>query len=80
MDPLCSEPNGESFNGDAPRKRRKLEEEEGSVQESEWTSFTNAVDVFDIQHARGQGKFAFGFVEGPLVHALRYGDWYAFYF
>jgi midasin (ATPase involved in ribosome maturation) len=25
---------------------------------------------------QGKGKFAFGFVEGPLVKALRSGDWY----
>jgi len=38
-------------------------------------AFINDVEVFDIQHVRGQGKFAFGFVEGPLIHALRNGDW-----
>ncbi|KIJ47371.1 hypothetical protein M422DRAFT_164312, partial [Sphaerobolus stellatus SS14] len=71
---MYSDPREAPFNGDVPRKRRKLEEE-WSVQENEWTTFTDAVDVFDIQHVRGQGKFAFGFVEGPLIHALRNGDW-----
>jgi midasin len=30
---------------------------------------------FEVQHVQAKGKFAFGFVEGPLVKALRSGDW-----
>ncbi|KAF8512096.1 midasin [Hysterangium stoloniferum] len=60
---------------DTPRKRRKVEHGETHVQEIEWTEFARDVDVFDIQHVRGQGNFAFGFVEGPLVRALRNGHW-----
>lgn len=41
----------------------------------EWARFERDIDEFDIQHAQGQGKFAFDFVEGPLVKALRSGDW-----
>ena len=41
----------------------------------EWARFERDVDEFDIQHAQGQGKFAFDFVEGPLVKAIRSGDW-----
>ena len=33
---------------------------------------------FEVQHVQGNGKFAFGFVEGPLVKALRAGHWYVF--
>ncbi len=33
---------------------------------------------FEVQHIREKGKFAFHFVEGPLVRALRSGAWYAF--
>lgn len=32
--------------------------------------------TFDVQHVQGNGKFAFAFVEGPLVKALRMGHWY----
>ena len=33
------------------------------------------MEEFEVQHVHGKGKFAFGFVEGPLVKALRSGDW-----
>jgi midasin len=33
------------------------------------------VDEFDAAHVRGQSKFVFSFVEGPLVTALRNGHW-----
>lgn len=40
-----------------------------------WSAFLLHVEQFEVQHVHGQGKFAFGFVEGPLVKALRNGDW-----
>ncbi|KAF9013327.1 P-loop containing nucleoside triphosphate hydrolase protein [Cyathus striatus] len=58
---------------DGPRKRRKVDESLSS--EAAWDSFTRDVDEFEMQHVQGKGKFAFGFVEGPLVKALRSGDW-----
>lgn len=45
--------------------------------EHEWTMFLSEVEDFDVQHVQGKGKFAFGFVEGPLIKALRNGAWYA---
>jgi midasin len=63
------------FNGDTPRKRRKLEGEIGSVREAEWITFEADIKAFDVQHVQGKGKIAFGFVEGPLVDALRKGSW-----
>ncbi|KAG2155783.1 uncharacterized protein EDB93DRAFT_1101572 [Suillus bovinus] len=59
---------------DAPRKRRKVEAEM-KVSEADWERFDRDVDEFDLQHAQGKGKFTFDFVEGPLVKALRAGDW-----
>ena len=50
-------------------------------QESErsWLAFEQAVLQFEAQYITKKGKFAFGFVEGPLVKALRSGDWYVTY-
>jgi midasin len=72
------EPAPASVEAEGPRKRRKLNQT--SLQQSEvaWDKFQRDVDEFDMQHAQGQGKFAFDFVEGPLVKALRSGDWYVF--
>jgi midasin len=58
-----------------PRKRRKVEEGGLRISEDDWTSFVRDVQEFEVQHVQGKGKFAFGFVEGPLVKALRSGDW-----
>ncbi|CAE6427190.1 unnamed protein product [Rhizoctonia solani] len=52
---------------EGPRKRRKFS--------PEWESFMRAVDEFDAAHVKGQSKFVFSFVEGPLVTALRNGHW-----
>ncbi|KAJ1310100.1 hypothetical protein OPQ81_006847 [Rhizoctonia solani] len=52
---------------EGPRKRRKLS--------PEWEDFMRAVDEFDAAHVKGQSKFVFSFVEGPLVTALRNGHW-----
>ena len=63
------------MNPETPRKRRKVETSL-DISEAKWNEFEQAVDEFNVQHVLGKGKFAFGFVEGPLVKALRCGDWY----
>ncbi|KAG6810904.1 hypothetical protein H0H92_009865 [Tricholoma furcatifolium] len=60
---------------DAPRKRRKVENDGLNVSAESWATFVRDVEEFEVQHVQGKGKFAFGFVEGPLVKALRSGDW-----
>ena len=40
-----------------------------------WETFESDVRTFEVQHVHGKSKFAFAFVEGPLVKALRNGDW-----
>ncbi|KAL1744525.1 hypothetical protein HDZ31DRAFT_82642 [Schizophyllum fasciatum] len=56
---------------DTPRKRRKVEK----APEELWAQFEHDLLDFEGQHVQGNGKFAFDFVEGPLVKALRAGDW-----
>ncbi|KAF5382460.1 hypothetical protein D9615_002742 [Tricholomella constricta] len=60
---------------EAPRKRRKVEQPGLNVSADSWARFVRDVEEFEVQHVQGKGKFAFGFVEGPLVKALRSGDW-----
>ncbi|KAJ7264443.1 hypothetical protein B0H12DRAFT_1209400, partial [Mycena haematopus] len=62
-----------SMNVDTPRKRRKVDTL--NVSEASWAAFEKDVTEFEVQHVQAKGKFAFGFVEGPLVNALRSGDW-----
>ncbi|PCH39866.1 midasin [Wolfiporia cocos MD-104 SS10] len=61
--------------GGAPRKRRKLEQDNLKTSAANWAAFERDVETFKIQHVQGNGKFAFAFVEGLLVKALRSGDW-----
>lgn len=60
---------------ETPRKRRKVDRTSLNVSEASWNTFERDVGEFEVQHVHGKGKFAFGFVEGPLVKALRSGDW-----
>ncbi|KAG8214523.1 midasin [Butyriboletus roseoflavus] len=60
---------------DGPRKRRKVDQTLLRQSAEAWDKFQRDIDEFDMQHIQGQGKFAFDFVEGPLVKALRSGDW-----
>ena len=59
---------------ETPRKRRKVESAL-DVSMAQWNDFEKDVDEFQVQHIQGHGKFAFNFIEGPLVRALRCGDW-----
>lgn len=43
---------------------------------ADWDRFEENVNVFEVEHVLNQGKFAFAFIEGPLVHALRTGGWW----
>ena len=60
-----------------PRKRQRVEGASDSVSGADWDEFEQELRTFDVQHIQGKGKFAFAFVEGPLVKALRSGDWYS---
>lgn len=57
---------------DVPRKKRKVDRVDPNLS---WAAFLRDIDEFDMQYVQGEGKFAFGFVEGPLVKALRSGSW-----
>ncbi|KAI0693224.1 midasin [Cytidiella melzeri] len=64
-----------SAESETPRKRRKTENGGLNVSEQSWMEFERDVRTFDVQHVQGNGKFAFAFMEGPLVKALRLGHW-----
>ncbi|KAI3616178.1 midasin nuclear aaa atpase [Moniliophthora roreri] len=70
-----SEDPSKEFDSQNPRKRRKLDASTLNDSETRWSAFEREVDEFSVLHIEGKGKFAFAFVEGPLVKALRAGDW-----
>lgn len=62
------------------RKRRKVADDELSAADlaeilQDWDALLADIDVFELQHVKAGGKLVFAFVEGPLVHALRCGEW-----
>lgn len=60
-----------------PTKRRKTQSKLQTLKElrPRWDTFAQNVDQFDVQVSGGSGSFAFSFVEGNLVKAVRNGDW-----
>jgi midasin len=72
-------PRGEStevLESGTPRKRRRTEESHFHESERSWSAFEQEILQFEAQYIAKSGKFAFGFVEGPLIRALKSGDWY----
>ncbi|KHN99534.1 Midasin [Metarhizium album ARSEF 1941] len=68
----------EARDGDAqPTKRRKTQSKLQTLLElrPRWDSFARSLEQFDVQISGGSGAFAFSFVEGNLVKAVRNGDW-----
>ncbi|KAI0314077.1 hypothetical protein OF83DRAFT_1165344 [Amylostereum chailletii] len=70
----CATPDDE-LDSHAPRKRRRTEFADLTSAEALWAAFEQSVSHFEVQHVQGKSKFAFNFIEGPLVKALRSGDW-----
>ncbi|KAH6668907.1 hypothetical protein B0J14DRAFT_674425 [Halenospora varia] len=70
------ESNGRSA-GEQPIKRRKTESRLDSLLhlKPRWQRFSENLEQFDIQLSGGSKGFAFTFVEGNIVKAVRNGDW-----
>jgi midasin (ATPase involved in ribosome maturation) len=72
---------GDIPDADAPRKRRKLADDDVPLVELErqlsgWISVEHEISTFNLQHVKSTSRLVFSFVEGPLVQALRSGEWY----
>ncbi|KAI0270022.1 midasin [Gloeopeniophorella convolvens] len=65
----------DALDSEAPRKRRRTGAAHFLESERNWAALEQEVLQFEAQHITKKGKFAFSFVEGPLVRALRSGDW-----
>ncbi|RFN52179.1 hypothetical protein FIE12Z_3562 [Fusarium flagelliforme] len=68
----------ETRNGDEqPTKRRKTQSKLQTLLDlrPRWDMFARNLEQFDVQISGGSGTFAFSFMEGNLVKAVRNGDW-----
>ncbi|KAJ9101874.1 hypothetical protein QFC21_003214 [Naganishia friedmannii] len=77
---LITRTAGEIPQEDVPRKRRKLADDEVPTEELErqlagWISLDQDIQSFNLQHVKSTSRLVFSFVEGPLVQALRNGEW-----
>ncbi|KAF7547787.1 hypothetical protein G7Z17_g7485 [Cylindrodendrum hubeiense] len=65
-------------NGDEqPTKRRKTQSKLQTLLDlrPRWDTFSRSLGQFDVQISGGSDSFAFSFMEGNLVKAVRNGDW-----
>ena len=65
----------ESSNQKPQIKRRRLEPNKYQTLKTGWAKFESEVQVFQMQLDSGSKGFAFSFIEGNIVKAVRNGDW-----
>lgn len=70
-----TKPTNSNEDDDTPKKKRKLNNEDKQKLLQQWNSFYTTVDNFEKQAMNLDNAFAFQFVEGTLVKAVRNGDW-----
>ncbi|KAE8385300.1 hypothetical protein BDV23DRAFT_188413 [Aspergillus alliaceus] len=62
-------------NEEQPTKKRKLDSPKYQHLRQRWERFAGQLNDFEAQVAQGDAKFAFAFVQGKIVRALRNGEW-----
>lgn len=72
-----SESTRPNDSGEQPTKRRKTDSRLQTLLELKprWERFAQSLNQFDVQLSGGSKGFAFTFVEGNIVKAVRNGDW-----
>ncbi|KAI5286645.1 hypothetical protein KEM54_006626, partial [Ascosphaera aggregata] len=58
-----------------PLKKRRFDEPKYVVLRERWETFEKDLGEFEARSAQGDPGFAFAFVQGKIVKALRDGDW-----
>ncbi|GLA60542.1 hypothetical protein AtubIFM54640_001021 [Aspergillus tubingensis] len=58
-----------------PTKKRKLDSPKYQFLRQRWERFSAQLNDFESQVSQGDAKFAFAFVQGKIVRALRNGEW-----
>ncbi|KAJ6011835.1 hypothetical protein N7499_013194 [Penicillium canescens] len=68
-------PTSNADSDEQPAKKRKLDSPKYQHLRQRWESFTTQLGEFEAQVSQGDAKFAFAFVQGKIVRALRNGEW-----
>ncbi|KAI5305562.1 hypothetical protein KEM56_004066 [Ascosphaera pollenicola] len=58
-----------------PSKKRRFDEPKYVALREKWEAFERDLREFEARSAQGDSGFAFAFVQGKIVKALRDGDW-----
>ncbi|EDN07367.1 conserved hypothetical protein [Histoplasma mississippiense (nom. inval.)] len=58
-----------------PSKKRKLDDTKYTILRGKWATFSRELKEFEVRVSEGDSKFAFAFVQGKIVKALRNGEW-----
>ncbi|KAL4876079.1 hypothetical protein BJY04DRAFT_223430 [Aspergillus karnatakaensis] len=67
--------SSQSGESEQPAKKRKLDSPKYQLLRQRWERFAAQLNDFEAQVAQGDAKFAFAFVQGKIVRALRNGEW-----
>ncbi|KAH6625785.1 hypothetical protein C7974DRAFT_396719 [Boeremia exigua] len=70
-----SQPSSPDADGDQPRKKRKMDSLPTNFPAARWEKFAADLHDLEAQIASGSEAFAFSFLEGNIVKAVRNGDW-----
>ena len=62
-------------NGENPAKKRKVDGSKYLLLKGRWDQFSVQIDLYKKHLESGSKGFAFSFVEGNLIKAVRNGDW-----
>ncbi|KAF2112738.1 hypothetical protein BDV96DRAFT_580311 [Lophiotrema nucula] len=61
--------------GEQPKKKRKVDSLPARFPKARWEKFAADISDLEAQLANGSQAFAFSFLEGNIVKAVRNGDW-----
>jgi midasin len=70
-----SQPSSPDADGDQPRKKRKMDSLPANFPGARWEKFATDLHDLEAQLTSGSEAFAFSFLEGNIVKAVRNGDW-----
>ena len=70
-----ADPQPDVSNPEPHAKKRKLQSPKIQKLKSRWEKFASEVQTFQMHLASGSRGFAFSFIEGNIVKAVRNGDW-----
>ncbi|KAJ6155359.1 hypothetical protein N7470_005925 [Penicillium chermesinum] len=75
FNPPRDSPKESEIGDEQPSKKRKLDSPKYQHLRQRWDGFHTQLAEFEAQVSQGDAKFAFAFVQGKIVRALRNGEW-----